>query len=139
MALTVASPPPSPLPHNHPLLDYIQTRLVDGLPPTETKTHRLARQILKTAGGILAIVGKIPFIAINLKLAGDNMALGVLLAYGNCTSFSALIFWAMCEMIDGNMRPMEDIERRLLGTSKDRHSIKILITSIITGLIGFVA
>lgn len=86
---------------------YIDQRFVRHLTPLEGKTNYVARRVLQTLGVTIALIARIPFIAINLKLGGDSLALGILLSVGNLGAVSCLISWSILNIINNYLSPEE--------------------------------
>lgn len=119
------------------LIRYIDRRMAQGIKPSETACHLVARRSLQGLGIAVAGAGKYPFVSIAKKAGGNNEVYGIALAYGNTASFAALISWALLNIIDGEMRPLTKEEAALLRATNGHCSKAALLpVAILVGLVS---
>ena len=119
-----------------PIILYVQRRMIDGIPPEESRIHCVFRRSLQTTSVIAATGSRYPFIAINLKLGGDIIPYAVALTYGNLTSFAGLVAWSFLNMIDEYTEPMGEEERLLRRKKVNCTNTVILVSSIGVGVLS---
>ena len=96
------------------LIIFVDRTLVQGLTAVETTTHLVGRRVLQAVCVSCSFVGRIPFIPLSLKFAGDNTVYGGFLAYGATTSFGTLVAYSFLKIIDSQMKPLTPEEDYLL-------------------------
>lgn len=95
-----------------------------------SKCTKITRIALKSFTPCVAFFGRFPFAAICFKLGGHNYK-GWALAAGNIASYTALISWALYNMVDDTMSTKSDTEKKLLRSSYCGTAAKITASFII--------
>lgn len=93
---------------------FVDRTLVQGVTAVESRAHLVARRTLQGVSIVASLVGRVPFIPLSLKFAGDNTVYGVFLAYGATASFGSLVAYSFLNIIDSQMRPLTEDEHYLL-------------------------
>ncbi|QVL57777.1 MAG: hypothetical protein KFB93_01500 [Simkaniaceae bacterium] len=109
------------------LVIFVDRTLIQGITAVETTTHLVARRALQGTSVVASFVGRIPFIPLSLKFAGDNTVYGVFLAYGATTSFGYLVAYSFLKIIDSQMKPLTPEEHYLLHSRVGPAAKKILL------------
>lgn len=94
---------------------YVMFQVVSLGPVVEVNQRRRIGRIATKSIGLVAVNGgKLPFIPISLRYAGNNAIYGGFLAYGNIGSFAAISTVVLLRIIDQELRPLseEDVEMK---------------------------
>lgn len=96
------------------LARFADKTILRGIAPRETRCHLIARRTLQGGGTAVGFLGRAPLIEMNLQLAAPNVAYGIALSAGSCTSFGYLVAFAFLEIIEDQLRPKTEEERALV-------------------------
>lgn len=77
---------------------FIDKSLIQEIKVHEGRIHLIARRAFQVTSVVADFGGRIPFIEMNLDLAGDNKMYGGALAYGTCAFFGYLVSYSLLEI-----------------------------------------
>lgn len=113
---------------------FVDKSLIQEIKVHEGRIHLVARRALQVTSVVAGFGGRIPFIEMNLDLAGDNKVYGGVLAYGTCASFGYLVSYSLLEIVDSQMKPLSHEERALMESRTSPTLKKVFfVTSTILG------
>lgn len=115
--------------HSSRLVTFIDKDLVQGISPAETNCHLVARRSLQVVSVIASFAGRIPFIPLSLRYAGDNTIYGGCLASGSTAAFGSLVAYSFLKIIDSQMRPLTPEEHYLLHARIGPTAKKVILVS----------
>lgn len=124
------------IPNPNHLLAYVNNRMMQELPLEESRVQIAARRTLQVASVSVATVGNYPFVAISLKLGGENLAYAIALAYGNAASYEGLIVWSLFNMIEEYVGPRGTEEHALRESKMVWTRSTILASSVVVGVLS---
>lgn len=113
---------------------FMDKRLIQDITAHEGPIHLVARRALQVTSVVAGLGGRVPFIEMNLKLAGDNKIYGGALAYGTCASFGYLVSYSLLAIVDSQMKPLSHEERVLMESRTSPILKKVFfVTSMVLG------
>lgn len=92
---------------------YIYKKMVSPSEDIETRSQCIGKSLLKSIAIAAGPLARLVFIKIPIKYAGNNLALGGALVYGNIFSYGPFISWCLLKIINSSISPKSDEERNL--------------------------
>ena len=121
-------------PDDSSIVTYINDHIINEIQAREGTAHLIGRRILQGTCTIIGFGARVPFIALNLELAGNNVAYGAVRSYGNCTSLGFLVSYAFLQNIDIQIGPRSPVERALTESRVGPTLKKVFfVSSIVLG------
>lgn len=118
------------------IAQFVNRQILGNERPEESKISYIARTALRGLGIFLSFGGRVPYIEVNLEIAGNNLPYGIILAAATVISFGFLVAGSTEYLIHQFLSPTTLVEAKLKESKLSRRKkISFIIVALIAGFV----